>query len=109
MYKNVNGNKYTLIIPYLKLNYIENFEDNSFKIININYKNELISKFVKSINYFNFNKDNLPFISIIMTVYNSESTVEYSIKSILNQTYKNFEFLIIDDGSQDNSKNIILK
>lgn len=44
-----------------------------------------------------------------MPVYNAEDYLEISISSILNQTYKNFEFLIIDDGSTDNSLNIIKK
>ena len=43
-------------------------------------------------------------ISVILPVYNSEEYVSESITSILNQTYKNFELIIIDDGSTDNSK-----
>ena len=50
-----------------------------------------------------------PLISVIMSVFNAESYLEDSIKSILNQSYIKFEFIIIDDGSSDNSKNIILK
>ena len=41
-----------------------------------------------------------------MSVYNSETTVDKSIKSILNQSYKNFEFLIMDDFSNDNTFSI---
>ncbi len=48
-------------------------------------------------------------ISVIMSSYNSEKTVERSILSILNQEYKNIEFLIVDDCSVDNSLNIIKK
>lgn len=48
-------------------------------------------------------------VTIIMTVYNSEIFLEKAIKSILNQTYKKFEFLIIDDGSTDKSLEIIKK
>jgi len=38
-----------------------------------------------------------------MSVYNSENTVEKAVESILSQTHKNFEFLIMDDGSKDTS------
>jgi len=48
-----------------------------------------------------------PEISVIMPVYNSGQFLEESIESILNQTFTNFEFIIIDDKSNDNSKEII--
>lgn len=48
-----------------------------------------------------------PPISVIMPVYNAESYLKESISSILNQTFSDFEFIIIDDGSTDNSKKII--
>lgn len=41
-----------------------------------------------------------------MPVYNCEKYVKSAIESILNQTYNNFEFLIINDGSTDNTKSI---
>jgi glycosyltransferase involved in cell wall biosynthesis len=53
------------------------------------------------------NKGN-PRISVIMPVYNSEETVYFSIKSVLNQTYSDFDFIIVNDGSTDKSENIIL-
>lgn len=46
-------------------------------------------------------------ITVLMTTYNNAEYLSTSIKSILNQTYKNFDFIIIDDGSTDNSKEII--
>lgn len=48
-----------------------------------------------------------PIISVIMPAYNAEKYLEESIKSILNQTFTNFEFIIINDGSKDNTKKII--
>lgn len=46
-------------------------------------------------------------ISIIMGVYNAENTINKCIESILNQSYSNWEFLICDDCSTDNTKKII--
>ena len=48
-----------------------------------------------------------PLVSVNMVVYNGEKYVSEAIKSILNQTYKNFEFIIINDGSTDLTKQII--
>lgn len=42
-----------------------------------------------------------PLVSVIMPVYNREKILAYSIKSVLEQNYKNFELIIIDDGSSD--------
>ncbi|AOR24750.1 glycosyltransferase family 2 protein [Clostridium taeniosporum] len=50
-----------------------------------------------------------PKISVIMSVYNNEKYLSQSIESILNQTYKNFEFIITNDFSKDNSLKIIKK
>lgn len=46
-------------------------------------------------------------ISVLMPVYNAEQFLKISIESILNQTFKSFEFIIVDDGSTDNSWKII--
>lgn len=48
-----------------------------------------------------------PLVSVVMGVYNGGKYLRESIDSILNQTYTDFEFIIIDDGSTDNSKDII--
>lgn len=42
-------------------------------------------------------------VSVIMAVYNAEATLKEAVDSILNQTYKNIEFIICDDASTDNS------
>ena len=54
-------------------------------------------------------KSPIPKISVIMPVYNGGKFIEESIRSILNQTFKDFEFIIINDGSTDNTSNIIKK
>lgn len=46
--------------------------------------------------------------SIIVPTYNSEDTIERCINSILNQTYSDFELIIINDGSTDNTENICM-
>ena len=44
---------------------------------------------------------NDPLISIIIPVYNSERYLEKCVNSVLNQTYKNLEIILVDDGSTD--------
>lgn len=48
-----------------------------------------------------------PLVSIIMGVYNAESTISDCINSIILQTYSNWEFIICDDCSTDNTLNIM--
>lgn len=45
---------------------------------------------------------NLPLISVIVPVYKSEKYLDYCIESIINQTYKKIEVILVDDGSPDN-------
>lgn len=47
-----------------------------------------------------------PVISVIVSIYNVQAYVEKSVHSIQNQTYKNLEIILVDDGSTDNSGNI---
>ncbi|MCK9265908.1 glycosyltransferase [bacterium] len=47
-----------------------------------------------------------PLISVIVPIYNSEKYLKKCVTSIINQTYRNLEILLINDGSTDNSKNI---
>lgn len=48
-----------------------------------------------------------PEISVMMVFYNSERYIKETIESILNQTFRNFELLLINDGSTDNSVKIV--
>lgn len=48
-------------------------------------------------------------ISVIVAVYNTEKYVEKCLNSLLNQTYKNIEIIVVEDGSTDNSKEVLKK
>lgn len=48
-----------------------------------------------------------PVVSVLMAVYNGEQYIAQSIESILSQTFADFEFIIIDDASSDNTANIL--
>jgi len=51
----------------------------------------------------------MPLISVIMLTYNHEKYISEAIESILNQSFKDFELIVLDDGSTDNTGNIIKK
>lgn len=55
---------------------------------------------VKSVN-------NNPAVSVLMTVYNPGKYLSEAVESILNQTYQDFEFVMINDGSTDGSKKVL--
>ena len=50
-------------------------------------------------------KENL--VSVIMPTYNCGKFIEETIKSVANQTYKNWELIIVDDCSKDNTEEIV--
>lgn len=52
-------------------------------------------------------ENNSPLISVIMPAYNSGNFIKKAIQSVRIQTYKNWELIIIDDYSSDNTRNII--
>tara|TARA_B100000003_G_scaffold50457_1_gene44382 strand:- start:211 stop:960 length:750 start_codon:yes stop_codon:yes gene_type:complete len=54
-------------------------------------------------------KSKKPKFSIITVVLNNEKTLEKTIKSVLNQSYRNFEYIIIDGGSSDRTLKIVKK
>ena len=53
--------------------------------------------------------DHSPLVSVICLCYNHEKYVEESIRSVLDQSYKNIEIIVVDDASTDNSKLVIRK
>ena len=48
-----------------------------------------------------------PKIAVVIVVYNGQEYIAYAIESILNQTYSHVELIVIDDGSNDESVNVI--
>ncbi|MFW9989368.1 MAG: glycosyltransferase family 2 protein [Candidatus Odinarchaeota archaeon] len=48
-----------------------------------------------------------PLVSVIIPTYNRATLVREAIHSVVNQSYKNFEILVVDDGSSDNTKGIV--
>jgi glycosyltransferase involved in cell wall biosynthesis len=48
-----------------------------------------------------------PLVSVLMTAYNRESYIAEAIESVLASTYKNFELIVVDDGSQDKTVAIV--
>ena len=86
--------------------------------LNNNNKNFLIHKPLAFFNhYINKSKNsiikkrnpnkNIPFVSICLPVYNMEKFIEKSLISILNQSFQNFEIIIVNDYSSDTTKRII--
>lgn len=49
----------------------------------------------------------IPAISVVMATYNGEEFIREAIDSILNQSFKDFEFIIVDDGSSDSTESIV--
>lgn len=50
-----------------------------------------------------------PLVSVLMTVYNAEKYVEKALLSIIEQTYRNLEIIVVNDGSTDSTKSIVEK
>jgi len=83
--------------------YFNNFEIKFFEYLK-NYKKEIA--FDIYINSKIYDKIN-PKVSIIIPIYNSEKYLEDCLNSLINQTFKNFEIICINDGSTDNSLSIL--
>jgi glycosyltransferase involved in cell wall biosynthesis len=72
----------------------------------------LIDKVISSFKWvtkYKKHKKDMPKITVLMPVFNCELYIQEAVESILNQTYTDFEFLILDDASTDQTVSIIKK
>jgi len=51
---------------------------------------------------------NTPYVSVIIPTYNRAHCIEFAINSVLAQTFKDFELIVVDDGSTDNNTTVVL-
>ena len=88
-------------------NYIQNFNINKkrhkYNNLNVFIKFIKTCNSLKRINNKKKIKNEIPFLSVCISVYNSEKYIEKSITSIINQSFQDFEIIIINDFSKDNT------
>ena len=84
---------------------MDKFIGSNFRIIDNNVKFEAGNR----LNNSQLKITSKPIITLITVVKNNDKYLEETIQSILNQSYKEIEYIIVDGGSEDNSINIIKK
>lgn len=106
----IHPQEYLLFLNNLTDNYQEkiNLFNDYLTIFQLTPLND-IKKF--TLNHFDFNiekKINLDKkVSILITTYNSSETIEFCLKSLLNQSWQNLQIIVIDDNSSDDTVNIV--
>jgi glycosyltransferase involved in cell wall biosynthesis len=60
-----------------------------------------------TLSFYGYRRGMSPSVSVVMLTYQRADILHRSIKSILNQTYTDFEFIILNDGSTDNTKEVV--
>ena len=92
-----------LLLFLYNSSYIIKFNNNTFRAFIKDCKN------LKIYNHLNTIKKKNIFISICLPVYNMEKYLEKALLSIINQSFQNFEIIIVNDNSEDNTEKIIYK
>jgi glycosyltransferase involved in cell wall biosynthesis len=88
----------------------DTFEDSYENIYGLTQEKERdLSGGLRKKKCFKESLSNKPLITVITVVFNDEKNLEKTIKSIINQTYKNIEYIIVDGGSTDQTLEIIHK
>ena len=95
--KNIKNYNKIKILLYRLLESLNKYK--IYKLLNIKKKNLY--------NTFKIKNNKNPFISICIPVYNMEKYIEISILSIINQSFQDFEIIIVNDNSNDNTEKII--
>lgn len=58
-------------------------------------------------NRVNMNEETFPLVSVVIPAFNRERTIRYCLDSVLHQTYRNLDIIVVDDNSSDNTVNIV--
>lgn len=110
--------KYYIIISFLLLNVVQNlYKMEKTKNYKIKKRNSLESYlvYINNCNSLirlnsNFNnKNENPFLSICIPVYNTEKYIERAVLSVINQSFQDYEIILVNDFSNDNTEKIIKK
>ena len=99
---------YYELYEILKNNYYFHNKFNEFEIKFLNYLINFGVEIIFDIYIYSTNDKIInPKISIIIPIYNSEKYIENCLNSLINQTFKNFEIICVNDGSTDNTLKIL--
>ncbi len=82
-------------------------DQNNEKIDSIKEKEEYVDGGLRTQGYAKTDDSSFPLVTLITVVLNGEKYLAETIKSVLSQTYKNIEYIVIDGGSSDNTINIL--
>ena len=53
--------------------------------------------------------EDIPLVSVVIPTYNREKYIRRAIESVIDQTFKNYDIIVVDDGSTDNTEEVVKK